>query len=209
VIGPVEHWERIIELEIDYYLSVKNHENELLDRYYESQLISIPSTLFLENEGIMCIRGRSVEDQVIYKLEMKERIEGLLNQVIKRINRLSSSFKHLTKDEMHLISIYYLEDSDLSDKQMAKTLGYLTTNEFLKKKNLALKKLYRWYVQDREQAVQALDQAAKDETKRKAMQWLYCMDDHNDALIKAKAEKDAREYLREKYRSGCGYLAKE
>jgi hypothetical protein len=200
----VEHWERIIELEIDFYLNVQKKENELLERYYESQLISIPSTIFSEDEGIMYIAGRSTEDQAIYRLEMKERIEALFKQVIQRVQRLFKSFQHLTDDEMDIISISYLEDSRLSELQMAKTLGYRTRNEFLKSKYLALKKLYEWYVQDREQTVQVLDQAAKEETKCKARQWLDSRDEHTDALIKARAKKQAIEYLRQQSQCGRG-----
>lgn len=164
----MEHWERIIELEIDYYLNVQKYENELLERYHESQVIPIPSTLFLGDEGRMYMAGRSTEDQALYRLSMKAHFEKLLKQMINRVNRLGRALKHLTENEVDVISIYYLEDCRLSDLQMARSVGFRTAKNFLKEKDRVLRKLYDWYMQDREQTIQEGKQLAKEKPQNKS-----------------------------------------
>lgn len=168
----MEQWERIIEIEIDYYVNVQKYENELLERYYESQIIRMPSTLFNEEEGIMYIKSCSTEDQALYRMEMQELTKRLIQQIINRVNRLGRALEHLTDDEMDIISICYLENSELSGLQMARSLGYRTLKEFAKEKDRVLRKLYTWYIEDREHTTHLSNVEAKEETKRKAKQWL-------------------------------------
>lgn len=161
-----EKWEKVIEHELDFYINIQAYENELVERYYESQMIKYPSTVFDEDQGTVYLSGPNTEDQALYRMEVKEAIQNLLRKAVKRINRLNNAIAQLEEIEQDIISMFYLE-RDLTELQMARTLGFRTRNEFLKKKEAALRKLFAIYEQERTKRHAELHKTLKEEIKRK------------------------------------------
>ncbi|MEH7440472.1 hypothetical protein V7182_23780 [Neobacillus drentensis] len=162
-----EKWERIIEHELHFYINIQEYENKLLERLYESQRIQYPGTIFDEEEGRVYLSGPNTEDQALYRMEVRESIEALLKKAVKRINRLNNALAQLSEKEQDVISIFYFE-RDLPVLHMARTLGFSTQNEFMKKKETVLKKLFSIYEKERSDAHEDFRKALKEERIKKA-----------------------------------------
>jgi hypothetical protein len=162
-----EKWENVIEYELDFYFNIQEYEDNLMERYYESQVIHYPVTVFDEDQGRVYLAGRDTEDQAIYRMEVKESIIALLRKAVKRITRLNNAISQLNEDEQDIIWMFYLE-RDMPELHMARTLGYRTQKEFMKEKEKVLKKLFRIYEKERMQVHQDFKATLKEELRRKA-----------------------------------------
>lgn len=166
----MEQWEKIIESEIQFYLNVQEYENDLLNRYYESQVIHVPVTTYDEDLGRVYLSCPTTEEQVISRMESKAAIENLLRRAAGRINRLNRALAQLTPEELDVISVYYFEGFT-SELRMARTLGFKTVKDFIREKDRVLKKVFECYQEERDMALVDAKIAADEELKRKARQW--------------------------------------
>jgi len=162
-----EHWERVIEHELDFYFNIQEYENKLLERFYESQMIQYPVTVFDEEQGRVYLAGPNTEDQALYRIETKKSIEALLKKAVKRITRLNNALSQLDELKLDVITLFYL-DRDLSELHMARTLEFRTKKEFMKKKEKVLKKLFSIYEKERANTVRDFNRSLKEERIRKA-----------------------------------------
>lgn len=163
----IEKWEKVIEHELEFYSNIQQYENGLLERYYESQTIHYPTTVFDEEGGRVFLSCPGTEDQAIARMEAKTAIEALLRKAVKRINRLNRALAQLDKTEMDIISIFYIEKG-LSELHMARTLEYRSRKELMNEKTAVLKKLFAIYEKEREEADKEYHKTLKEELKRKA-----------------------------------------
>jgi hypothetical protein len=64
-----EKWEKVIEHELDFYINIQAYENELVERYYESQMIKYPSTVFDEDQGTVYLSGpiQRIKPYIVWK----------------------------------------------------------------------------------------------------------------------------------------------
>lgn len=162
-----EQWEKIIEYELEFYSNIQQYEDRLLERYYESQAIHYPTTVFDEDSGKVYLTCPGTEEQAIARMEAKAAIEGILRKAVKRINRLNRALAQLEKDELDIISIFYIE-RDLSELHMARTFGFRTKKEFMDRKTKVLKKLFAMYVKERKEVEIEFKRTLKEEIRRKA-----------------------------------------
>jgi hypothetical protein len=145
-----EQWEKVIEYEIRFYLNIEEYKNELIDRYYESQMIRFPVTQFDEDLGRIYLYCPRTETQAIRRIEGKELIIKLLKRATKRYHRLNNAFSQLTDDEINIISMLYLEGTDHLPKDfIARQLGLKNAKNLDVAKERILNKLLASYEKER------------------------------------------------------------
>lgn len=163
----IEHWEKVIEYELEFYVNIQEYEDKCLERLYESQVIHYPTTIFDEEGGKVYLSCPTTEEQAIARIEARESIEALLKKAVKRINRLNNALAQLSKEEQDVISLFCFE-KDVSELHMARMLGFRTKTEFVKEKERVLKKLFSVYEKERSEAHQEFKATLKEELRRKA-----------------------------------------
>lgn len=176
-----EHWEKVIEHEIEFYVNIQQYEDRWMGRLYESQAIHYPTTTFDEEVGRVYLSCPGTEEQAIARIEARESIEALLKKAAKRINRLNNALAQLNEREKDIISIFYFERA--SELHMVRTLGYSTKNEFVKEKERVLKKLFSIYEKERMQANEEFKTTLKEELHRKAFLFRKSLSSIEKAII--------------------------
>lgn len=133
-----EHWERIIENEIFFYINFDNHKASLEGFLHELEYeFDYPGTHYDHELGIIRMKSIDVENQAIRRIEKKEGLEKLLVRAEKRKERFENIYKQLNQAEKNVIRLLYFEN---------RRADYQT----YKKKIPVLKKLFSFYKAYRE-----------------------------------------------------------
>lgn len=161
-----EPWERVLEIEFEFYRNIQNYEDDLMDCYYRSQVIDYPVTKFDDVLGVYLSCQRT-EVQVMRRMESKAAIESILSRAVKRIKRLLDAIQKLEEKEQNVIWMFYIE-KDMPVIHLASYLNYRTKKEFMFDKDRILKKLFAIYEKERLEAIQEREEIAKEELLKKA-----------------------------------------
>lgn len=162
-----EHWEKIIEYEIEFFVNIDEYESRLREWYYESQLIQYPVAVYDEGTGQIYHRCPGTEAQALSRIESKELLESRLKQADKRWKRLNNAFKQLTDKEINLVSFLYFEETKHIPKSIAAgVLGYSTVRNMMTAKERILKKLFAIYEKDRRELHLERSRAYRNEIRR-------------------------------------------
>jgi hypothetical protein len=151
-----ECFEKIIELEIDFYNNFPEYKEELLEQMRYKQAIQYPVTHFDEEQGRVYLSCSGTEEQALQRIEAKEATKITLKFARKRIQRLHNAISQLEKDERYIIQSFYFWKMD-PYKCLNRFSQFKTVQDFMKAKEQVLKKLFSIYEEER---------AAEDEEYR-------------------------------------------
>ncbi|PCH29346.1 hypothetical protein [Campylobacter sp. 1] len=143
--------EQLAVIELEFY---KNRDQSLqaiesrLEEIEEDYLV-MPHTYPDEESGTMRVQAGSVEDAVIWKMEMEEVLVKAKNRITNRCNRIVRAFNKLDDDEQEVLGMVYLDDVDYSLAVKGRLLGYPNVEPFKRKIRQTLLKFYRFILQQK------------------------------------------------------------
>lgn len=145
-----EHWEKVVENEIIFYLNYeKQYKREIEEQLLENEWnFQYPMTYVNEAEGRLYRTCPTTEQQAIQRIEVRESLNRLLDRAQERLKRLFHHFNELQAPEQKVLKLLYFTGG-MSDYQIVSELGLQNRLEVEDAKISALRSLYRLYQEDR------------------------------------------------------------
>lgn len=150
-----EHWETIIERELDFFYHAPEYEADLKERLYENEItIQYPVTRFDEEEGRVYRSCPGTEEQALRRIEKREAFGTGLKRINERVTRLKNALAQLNEDEREIVFYIYLDRDHPTDRVIAKLLGFRTAKELQDRKKEILCKLLEIYENERKKMLE-------------------------------------------------------
>lgn len=163
-----EHWEVIIESEINFYLHFAKYKEELQERLFENeQDIQFHTTVFDSEVGCIYRRCLGTEDMAFKRILVRDALHHLLEKADKRMMQL---FSPLNARNKVVLRCCYLEP-DKTDGEWMRQLGLQNEVQLQKEKEHALKALYRLNVEDRKKSEDEFKVVILEECRQRAAVW--------------------------------------
>lgn len=167
-----EQFEKVLELEIHFYLNFKQYEQEIYDRPQENEMnIHYPITIFDEEQGRIYRQCSGTEQQAIRRIEIRDSLNAILEKAKKRIARFQNAYSQLSDDEKDIVFYTYFDES-YKEFQLTRILGLKSVKDLHREQKNVLKKLYKIYNKEREDYEKEFKNFLLEERKRRSKTWL-------------------------------------
>lgn len=132
--------------ELEFYKSVSLKKLQEIDERLmeiEEEYILPPHQYIDEETGLIFTSASSVEDAVIYKIQMEQMLMKSRERILERRSRIARAFNQLDAHEQEVLGMVYFDDLDYSLAVIGRLLGYRRVESFKRKIRQTLLKFYR------------------------------------------------------------------
>lgn len=146
-----EHWEWIMERELNFYLHFAEYKDGLQERLFENEMdIEVPVTRFDAEAGCIYRHCLGTEDMAIKRILVRDALHHLLEKAEKRMTHLAQLFSLLDARNKVVLRCCYL-DTNKTDVERMRQLGLKNKEQLQQEKEQALKALYSHFVSERQE----------------------------------------------------------
>lgn len=164
-----EHWESVIENELDFLYYAPKYEAEINELLIENELdIQLPVTRFDEEQGRIYIHCPGTEVQALRRIEREEALTKGLERLSKRTDRMWNALSQLSEEDRDLIIWVYIERDGTPERYIASSSGFRTIAEYQKAKKNILLKLLKIYEDERKDLHLEWRETLKKERQKQA-----------------------------------------
>ena len=143
-----EQWEKICQIELDFYRNWDGYKREIESLLKENQMtIRCPRTVF--EYGEVRVQGADVENQVIDRMAREHTLKTALKNGEARKIRLLNNLEKLSEEQSSLLWYMDIEKDFVGIETIMKIFGYRSRVELIRAKEKALIALYEIYKNER------------------------------------------------------------